>query len=70
MATVITIAVFGLLFALFALLGPAERSRTCGGREAGEGPCTKCPLSAAEQSGWVGCPGAEAQKDRTRKRGR
>ncbi|MCJ7630354.1 MAG: hypothetical protein MUO50_18425 [Longimicrobiales bacterium] len=57
MTTVIAIAVFGLLFALFALLGPAERSRHCGGRKAGEERCDKCPLSAAGQRAAVACPG-------------
>lgn len=68
MTTVIAIVVFGLLFALFALLGPAERSRTCGGREAREERCDKCPLRAAEQSAAMACPGAKALKAQARKK--
>ena len=60
MTTFIAIAVFGLLFAVFALLGPAERSKPCGGKKPGQNPCSSCPLVDPDQpdsSAWAGCPG-------------
>jgi hypothetical protein len=67
--TVIAIAVFVLFFTIFALLGPAERSRGCGGRGPGEERCGKCPLGSDQQPDPVGCPGAKALKNRSRKTG-
>lgn len=69
MTAAIAIAVFVLFFALFALLGSAERSRGCGGRDPGEERCGKCPLGSDEPPDSVGCPGREALKDRPRKTG-
>ena len=59
MGTVIVIAGFGVFFALFALLGPAERSKPCGGRKAGQGFCGHCPRNTSSDSEkqWGGCPG-------------
>ena len=66
MTTVIAIVVFALSFTLFALLGPAERSRGCGGRAAGEGRCAKCPKGAVEESAEAACPGAKALRGQSR----
>jgi hypothetical protein len=68
--TVIAILVFALLFTLFALLGPAERSRTCGGRTAGEERCGSCPLGPACKDPVSACPGARALETQARKRKR
>ncbi|MFH1763062.1 MAG: hypothetical protein ABIF09_02615 [Gemmatimonadota bacterium] len=67
MTAAIAIAVFVLFFALFALLGPAERSRGCGGRGAGEERCGSCPLDADKQGDRAACPGAKGLKDHPRK---
>jgi hypothetical protein len=48
MSTLVILLGFGALFALFALLGPAERSGSCGLR-CGENPkCGHCPSDAPE----------------------
>jgi len=36
--------VFGAVFAGFALLGPAERSRACEDARPGDPKCEQCPL--------------------------
>lgn len=66
MTTVIAIGGLVVFFIIFALLGPAERSRGCGGRGPGEERCGKCPLGSDQKPDLVGCPGAKALKDRTR----
>jgi len=62
--TVIAIGVFALFFAIFALVGPAERSRGCGGRNVGKKRCGKCPLGTDKPVETVACPGAKALQER------
>lgn len=44
MATIVILLVFGLAFAGFALLGPAERARACEHGSVGDPKCEHCPL--------------------------
>jgi hypothetical protein len=44
MVTLIILLVFGLAFAAFALLGPAERSRVCEHGQPGDPKCEHCAL--------------------------
>ena len=69
MSEVIAVLVFAFAFTLFALLGPAERSRPCGGRGAGEQRCGKCPGGPPEGEFGVACPGIKALEDHAQKRG-
>jgi hypothetical protein len=61
MVTVLALLLFALLFVAFALLGPAERSKPCGGKGPKESPCAGCPLASDGDSTmvgpWDGCPG-------------
>lgn len=66
MSTLLAILVLAALFAVFALLGPAERGRSCSGRRVGEEPCGRCPKaspSGRKSGNWPGCSGAFVQED-------
>jgi hypothetical protein len=60
MGTVLMIGGLGVLFALFAILGPAEQPKPCGGRSLGQAAFPDCPLehSGTTDTGWKECPGA------------
>lgn len=62
MTTVIAITVFGLFFTVFALLGPAERSKPCGGRKPGETPCAGCALADPALTGRANGKGVRGTK--------
>ena len=59
MTTVLAVAALGLAFVIFAILGPAERSKQCGGHGPGGSVCDTCPLDA-EADGGESCPGHSA----------
>ena len=64
MVTVFSLVLLAVLFVVFALLGPGERSRPCGGKGPHESPCAGCPLGTeggpTTAGPWEGCPGARA----------
>jgi len=61
--TLVAVGVLVVLFVLFALLGPAERSKPCAGRGPGERPCRGCWLNESREGScpgsWQGCPGSD-----------
>jgi hypothetical protein len=69
MTTILAVALLAVLFALFALLGPAERSKPCGGRNPGESRCGSCPLGTGKGEPAAACPGAEKLRERAGKDG-
>ena len=69
MTTVLAVAILAVFFVLFALLGPAERSKPCGGRKPGESRCASCPLGAAEGEPAAACPGAEKLREKAKEDG-
>jgi len=44
MLTLAVLLIFGVAFAVFAVLGPAERSRACEHGRVGDPRCECCPL--------------------------
>jgi len=48
MVTVLVLILFGVAFAAFALLGPAERARACEHGQPGDPKCEHCPLGGEE----------------------
>lgn len=63
MPTAVAVTFVVVFFVAFALLGPAERSRPCGGKGPEESPCAGCPLAgdggAIPTGPWKGCPGSK-----------
>jgi hypothetical protein len=53
MITFVALTVFGLCFAGFALLGPAERSEPCPGKDGDDPACESCPVAEGA------CPASE-----------
>jgi hypothetical protein len=64
MTTILAVALLAVFFVLFAILGPAERSKPCGGRKPGESRCDSCPLGTGEGEPTAVCPGAEKLRKR------
>lgn len=48
METVGILLLLGVAFAVFALLGPAERAKVCDHGQAGDPKCEHCPLDGDE----------------------
>ncbi len=69
MTAVLAVAILAVFFVLFALLGPAEKSRPCGGRRPGEPRCESCPLGTGEGEPTAACPGAKKLRKRAREDG-
>lgn len=60
MEALIAVAVFALLFGLFAVSRVAERTRPCKGLDAsGEKRCLDCPLRVSGDGELGACPGEE-----------
>lgn len=69
MTTVLAVATLAVFFVLFALLGPAEKSKPCGGRKPGESRCASCPLGTGEGDLTAACPGAKKLSERAKENG-
>lgn len=57
MSTLAILVGFGLAFAVFALLGPGERFRTCDNGRPGDPKCEHCPLDEVGEGGPFEVPG-------------
>jgi hypothetical protein len=60
MTTVLAVAALALAFVIFAILGPAEGSKPCGGHGPSGPECDTCPLDQAGADGAEACPGQVA----------
>lgn len=49
MLTLAILLVFGVMFAVFAVLGAAERARACEHGQLGDPKCEHCPLDGGGQ---------------------
>jgi len=61
MTTLLAVLGIGVLFAIFAVLGPAERSTPCGGKGPGDAKCDMCPLAPGEAEALGECPGLKRE---------
>lgn len=48
MITVLALVAFGVAFAAFAVLGPAERAQVCDHARPGDPTCEHCPLDSVQ----------------------